>query len=63
MEGKKTGRFTFRTTEEDERILNFICQIEGMDRSKIIRKLFTGYGISKGYLLYKYVIPGGVYER
>ena len=64
MVDKKTGRFTFRTTKEDERILSFIIAVDGEDGSKIIRRLITKYGIQKGYLSTKYNIdPVVSYDR
>ncbi|MDE6433704.1 MAG: hypothetical protein K2L07_05685 [Lachnospiraceae bacterium] len=34
----KRGRFEIRTSEEDEKMLNYCCEVTGKDRATIVRE-------------------------
>ncbi len=36
-ENKKTGRFELRTTEEEERMLDYCCKVMGSSRASVMR--------------------------
>lgn len=62
MKETKKQKFTFRMTDEQFKILGYLCQVEDERPQEVLRTMITLTGLQKGYLTAKYNFDPAVFN-